>query len=108
MQKEKVFLAPFQAPALKVLYYEKWSWREKERRSKQKEAKIQNSRKSRSCCAKLLQLFLFLLAVSFGFTFSATVVHMGRKAYSTAQPHHGGRTEDQSKEGGEGRELERL
>lgn len=47
--------------------------------------KIQNSRKSRPCCAKLLQLFLFLLAVSFGFIFSATVVHMSRKAYSRAE-----------------------
>lgn len=77
------------------------------KRSKQKEAKTQNSRKSRSCCAELLQLFLFLLAVSFGFTFSATGVHMGRKAYRMAQLCHGGRTEDRAGKGGRGMSLVR-
>lgn len=63
-------------------------------RGRKKEANIQNSRKSRPCCAKLLQLFLFLLACSFGFTFSATAVHMSRKASSMAGQHGGGRGED--------------
>lgn len=64
--------------------YGKGDWRErekkKEREGGKKKRQTQNSRKSRPCCAKLLQLFLFLLAHSFGFTFSATVVHMSRKA----------------------------
>ena len=76
----------------------------RERRSKQKEAKIQNSRKSRSRCAKLLQLFLFLLAVSFGFAFSATAVQMGRKAIRRGPAP---RWEDRgwSRDGGEGQAL---
>lgn len=86
MQKKEVFLAPFQAPTLKLLYMDKGA----EERKRKKGAKVQNSRKSRPCCAKLLQLFLFLLAVSFGFIFSATAVHMSRKAHSMTELHRGG------------------
>lgn len=98
VQKGKVFLALFQALTQKVVYVAKGAGerkREKGReRGRKKEANIQNSRKSRPCCAKLLQLFLFLLACSFGFTFSATAVHMSRKASSMAGQHGGGRGED--------------
>lgn len=96
-------------PSAEGVPYEKWSWRERERGSEQKEAKIQNSRKSRSCCAKLSQLFLFLLAVSFGFTFSATAVHMGRKAYGWPSSVLGGpRTEQGGRRGGAGAHKEVL
>lgn len=97
--KGKLFLALVQALTLKVLHMEKGvGEREAER---EKEREIQNSRKSRPCCAKLLQLFLFLLAVSFGFTFSATAVHMSRKAYSMAKLHGGG-GEDRARKAGAG------
>ena len=105
-----MFLAPFQVPTLKVFVHGKGSWREKEkereggRRGKKKKANIQNSRKSRPCCAELLQLFLFLLARSSGFTFSATAVHMSRKASSMAGLHRGGRGGKEKGRTGEGRE----
>lgn len=108
--KGKVFLAPFQVPTLKVFVHGKGSWREKEkereggRRGKKKKANIQNSRKSRPCCAELLQLFLFLLARSSGFTFSATAVHMSRKASSMAGLHRGGRGRTEKGQTGEGQE----
>lgn len=71
---------------------------------KKKKANIQNSRKSRPCCAELLQLFLFLLARSSGFTFSATAVHMSRKASSMAGLHRGGRGRTEKGQTGEGQE----
>lgn len=73
VQKGKEFLIPFQAPTLKVVCMEKRTEerereKKKEREGGKKKRQTQNSRKSRPCCAKLLQLFLFLLAHSFGFT----------------------------------------